>query len=161
MSKPTDAVLDKGKTEDGPPPFIYKRIVHWGDTDPARIVFTARFLQYALDAIEVWYKETLGYNWYELNLDRGIGSPFRFTNLDFVSPLTPRHTLEIEVRVSHVGTTSMRFDLRGYGVSERDGRKLCFTGDIMKVTVDAQTLQKMPMPQDFRDKLIAAGWCKA
>lgn len=159
MLKPTDdSARDAAAT---PAPYIYRRIVHWGDTDPARIVFTARFLQYALDGIEMWFKDMFGYDWYELNLDLGIGTPFRFANLDFRAPVTPRHRMEIEIRVSRVGTTSIRFDLAGYGQKAGEARELCFTGDVMMVLVTTATLKKRPIPPEFRQKLAAAGWCAA
>lgn len=161
MLKPTDQTSEAESPVTSPKPFVYRRIVHWGDTDPARIVFTARFLQYALDGIEVWFEDMFGYDWYALNLDLGIGTPFRFANLDFRAPLTPRHELEIEIGVSHVGNTSIRFDLQGYGQKKDGTRELCFTGDVMMVLVTTATLKKRTIPPEFREKLAAAGWCEA
>lgn len=144
-----------------PAPFVYHRTIVWGDTDPARIVFTGRFLDYAVDAVEAWFTDLFGVNWYALNLDMGLGTPFRFANLDFKAPLSPRDHLEIEVSVVHVGTTMLRFSLAAFGVSKAQGRRLCFTGDLACVFVNAQTLKKTPIPDDFRAKLAAAGWVGA
>lgn len=34
-------------------PFIHRRTIRFGETDAAAIVYTARFFEYALDAIDV------------------------------------------------------------------------------------------------------------
>ena len=144
---------DKAKT---PAPFVYPRTITWGDTDPGDIVFTGRFLEFSVDAVEAWFKHVFAVNWYELKHDFGLGSPFRFANLDFRSPLSPRDRLEVEVAVAHVGTTSLRLDLQGYAVSAAAGRRLAFTGDVLLVFVAIDTLKKTPIPDGFRAKLAAA-----
>ncbi|HSM19623.1 MAG TPA: thioesterase family protein [Hyphomicrobiales bacterium] len=154
MLKHTDIAADSGAATT-PRPFVYRRAITWGDTDPGDIVFTGRFLEYAVDATEAWVKHTFGLNWYEMKHDRGLGTPYRFANLDFKAPLTPRDVLEVEVRVTHVGTTSIRLDLQGYGVSEKE-RRLAFTCDEMLVLVDVKTIKKTPIPDDFRAKLATA-----
>ena len=157
MLKHTEDQAAAGKRGGAAEPFVYSRTITWGDTDPGEIVFTGRYLEYAVDAVEAWFTATFGVNWYELKHDLGLGSPFRFANLDFKAPLTPRDRLEVEVRVPHVGTTSVRFDLRGYGVSAKAGRRHCFSIDAMIVFVD-ENLKKTPIPADFRARLAKAGW---
>jgi acyl-CoA thioesterase FadM len=44
-------------TEDGRFPFIHRRRVKWGESDPARIAYTARFLDFAMDAIEAFLQD--------------------------------------------------------------------------------------------------------
>lgn len=156
MLKHTDKQAGPGgETKAAPEPFVYRRAITWGDTDPGDIVFTGRFLEYAVDATEAWVKHTFGLNWYEMKHERGFGTPYRFANLDFQAPLTPRDTLEVEVRVTHVGTTSVRLALQGYGVSVA-GRRLAFTCDELLVLVDVKTIKKTPLPDDFRAKLEGA-----
>jgi len=156
MLKHTDKPTRTGGGEEAAPaPFVYRRAITWGDTDPGDIVFTGKFLEYAVDATEAWVRHTFGVNWYELKHDFGLGTPYRFANLDFKAPLTPRDTLEVEVRIAHVGTTSLRLDLHGYGVSA-ERRRLAFTCDEMLVFVDVKTMKKTPIPDGFRAKLAAA-----
>ena len=38
-------------------PFVHRRVPTWGETDGARIVYTVRFVDYAMDAIEAWFRE--------------------------------------------------------------------------------------------------------
>lgn len=154
MLKHTETAT-RSKADRAAAPFVYRRTITWGDTDPGDIVFTGRFLEFAVDATEAWVKHCFGLNWYEMKHDRGLGTPYRFANLDFKAPLTPRDMLEIEVRVADVGTTSIRLDLQGYGVSA-DGRRLAFTCDELLVMVDVKTIEKTPIPDDLRAKLAAA-----
>lgn len=148
-------------TDEAPPPYIHRRQVWWGDTDSARIAFTGRFLDFAMEALEAWFVDLFGITWYDLNMDLGYGTPFRAAALDFKAPVTPRDLLEIEVRVSHVGTTSLRYTIAAHGVSKQQGRRLCFTGEFACVFVKSATLEKVAIPDEFRQKLAAAGWCAA
>src|SRR5687767_3262902 len=97
MSRPTDA------------PFVHHRRVSWADTDAARIAYTGRFLDFAMEAIEAWWRERMGIDWYELNVDRGIGTPFVHVALDFRSPVTPRDTMAMTVMLTRLGGSSLRF----------------------------------------------------
>jgi len=125
----------------------------WGDTDSARIVYTGRFLDFAVEAIDAWFTYTFDCGWYDLNQERGMGTPFRNASLDFQAPLTPRDVLETEVHVTKVGRTSIAFLIEGYGMSREQGRRLCFTGDLLVVFVKHDTMCATEIPEDFRDKL--------
>ncbi|WP_338664391.1 thioesterase family protein [Pararoseomonas sp. SCSIO 73927] len=123
MSRPTEGKLF---------PFVHARRVKWGESDPARIAYTARFLDFSMDAIEAFLLDRLGAGFYELNVDRGVGTPFVHVELDFRSPLTPRDELETEVRLVRLGGGSLGFAVRGR-VGERlafEGRMVCAIAEI-------------------------------
>ena len=145
----------------GPPPFIYERAVNWGDTDSGYIVFTGRYLEYVVDAVEAWVTHTFGRNWFAMKLDEELGTPFRFANLDFIDQISPRDSLEIEIRVVDVGTTSLRFDIKGFALSKERGRRHCFDVDAMTVFLNTTTMKKTPIPPEYRLKLVEAGWLEA
>ena len=44
-----------------------------------------------MEAIEGWWRNVVGTNWFEMNVDRHIGTPVVNVNFDFKAPLTPRH----------------------------------------------------------------------
>lgn len=141
MSKPTEA----------PAPFTYRREIFWGDTDTALIVYTGRFLDYALEAIEAWFRATLGTDWYAMNVDLGIGTPYVHVDIDFVSPLTPRDVLEVRVHVARVGKSSLGFSVAGYA----NGERLSFRGNLVSAFVNIRSMEKIPIPEDFRAKIVA------
>ena len=57
--------------------FRHTRRVAWGDCDPARIAYSGRVPDFALEAIDAFWEHHLdGEGWFQLVLDRGIGTPF-------------------------------------------------------------------------------------
>jgi acyl-CoA thioesterase FadM len=144
MSKPTEARTF---------PFIHARRIRWGECDPARIAYTARFLDFAMDAIEAFLLDRLDAGFYELNVDHAAGTPFVRVELDFRSPLTARDTLETEVRLLRLGGASLTF-----GVSGRVGARLCFEGRLVAAHVrlhGATGMATAPVPDDWRVRLAA------
>lgn len=142
MSKPTD------------PPFVHEIRVEWGDCDPARIAYTARIPAWALSAINAFWEETIDAGWYQMELDRGFGTPFVHMDLDFRAPITPRHRLHCEVVPTRLGETSIQFSVVG-----RQGEDTCFEGRFVCVFVTAGSLKKTPPPPEVRatlEKLIDA-----
>lgn len=119
--------------------FRLERTVAFGDCDPAGIVYTARFLDHCLGAIEAFWKSILdGRSWYEMNVDLDRGTPFVNVSLDFASPVTPRQALDLAVRVERVGATSVTF-----AVSGRQGAKECFRGKLTCVVVQKRPMRKV------------------
>lgn len=130
--------------------FTYTRRVRWGDCDPARIAYTGRLPEFALEAIDEWWRVQIGMDWFQGNVDRNVGTPFVHLSLDFRSPVTPRHPLDCEVRLLRVGETSVRFSVRG----SQDGT-LCFEGEFVEVFVEADAHRKIAAPDAIRAKLEA------
>ncbi len=131
--------------------FEHEIRVTWGDCDPAKIVYTGRIPWFALDAINAWWAEKLGEDWYRMELDRGVGTPFVNLNMDFRSPITPRHPLICAVWPLRLGTTSITFRVDGM----QDGQ-LCFEGQFICVFTDAKDFVKRPAPDDMRAVVEAA-----
>ncbi len=119
--------------------------VTWGDCDPAKIVYTARIPWFALDAINAWWEDVLGEGWFQLELDREVGTPFVNMSLDFRAPITPRHRLICEVWPVRLGETSISFRVIG----RQDG-VTCFEGRFTCVFVDPSAFRKRPPPEDIR-----------
>ncbi|GGG17913.1 tol-pal system-associated acyl-CoA thioesterase [Caldovatus sediminis] len=138
------------RTEGAAPlsPFVHVRRVSWADTDAARIAYTARFLDFAVEAIEAWWRDRMGTDWYEMNVDRGIGTPFVHAALDFRSPVTPRDTLATTVRLARLGGSSLRFVVAGCA-----GRRLVYEGTLVCAFVDAATMRPIGVPAEFRAAL--------
>lgn len=121
--------------------------VTWADCDPAMIAYTGRIPNFALDAINGWWERHLGGDgWYQMELDRKIGTPFVHLSLDFVSPVTPRHQLVCEVWPVRLGETSIAFRVNGF----QDG-KLCFKGRFVCVFIVPGIFKGTQPPRDIRD----------
>ena len=131
-------------------PFAHRRRILWGETDAARIAYTARFLDFAMEAVEGWFQDRLGLGWYELNLDHGIGTPFVHVEMDFRSPVTPRDVLDSTVLLSRLGGSSLRFAVTG-----RAGGRLVYEAVLACAFVDAARMRPIPVPERFRPALEA------
>lgn len=128
-------------------PFVHEVRVGWGHCDPARIAFTGHISWFALEAIDVWWQTHLGGSgWFQLNIDRNIGTPFVHMSFDFSAPVTPRHPLLCEVIPVRLGNKSIEFRVIG----RQDGTT-CFEGRFVNVfVVSDQHGKSIPAPSDIR-----------
>ena len=120
--------------------------VTWGDCDPAQIVYTGRIPNFALDAINAfWEHHWAGDGWFQMEMDRGYGTPFVHMSLDFTHPITPRHPLICAVVPVRLGNSSIEFQVTG----KQDG-KTCFVGKFVNVFIIAGKFKKRPAPDEVR-----------
>jgi len=146
--------MDEADGRDGPQPangadgglrpFVHRIRVRWGDCDPAAIAYTARIPAWVLEAIEAWWERHAGLDWYQLNLDRKIGTPFVHMSMDFRSPVTPRHPLECEVALKKLGSRSITHMVRA-----RQGGVLCFEGEFVAAFVEGKPMKPRTLPHDL------------
>lgn len=131
--------------------FIHQIRVGWADCDPARIAYTGRIPYFALEVIDAWWAHNVGDDWFRMNMDENIGTPFVHLSMDFRSPITPRHMLECKVELIKLGTSSIRFSVKGFQAGV-----LCFEGEFVEVFVDAASMTKVGVPSKYRDQLSEA-----
>lgn len=127
-------------------PFVYHRVINWSDTDAALIVYTVRFVDFAMEAIEEWFRTVVGLSWYEMNIDLGIGTPFVKVDIDFKAPLTPRNKLKTTVLVERAGKSSITFNVNG----ERDDGVCSFAGRMVCCAVNTETKKPTEIPAEWR-----------
>lgn len=128
-------------------PFVYRRTLFWGDTDTAQIAYTGKFVDFMLEAAESWMRAYLGTDWFVQTTEEKRGGPVVHLELDFMSPLTPKDTLNIEVRIERAGDSSITYGCTGYAA----GRRLCFRGKFTSVGFDYASGAKQPLPARTRE----------
>ena len=126
-------------------PIEHQVTVSWGDCDPAQIAYTANIPRWALEAVEQWYRECLGVDWYEINLGRGIGTPFVSLSLDFHAPITPQHALNHTIYVKRLGNCSISHYVEGRQCSIR-----CYSATSTAVFTRAASMKPLPIPPGIR-----------
>ena len=127
-------------------PFVHEINVTWGDCDPARIAYTARLPAFALEAINAWWEHHFdGEGWFQMELDRNVGTPFVSLNMDFRSPVTPRHRLMCETYPTRLGEKSITF-----GIVARQNGVVCFTGSFTCVFTIADAFRSQAAPAYIR-----------
>jgi len=140
MSKPTDMESRPDNV------YIHAINVTWGDCDPAKIVYTGRLTNFALDAVNAWWEHHLGGDgWFQMELDRNIGTPFVRFEMDFHQPVTPRHPLKCHVWPVTLGNTSITFRIDG----DQDGAP-CFSTRTVSVFTVADEFKKRSPSDEIR-----------
>lgn len=132
-------------------PFVYLRRVRWGDGDAARIAYTVRLADFTMEAVEDWFRRVLGFDWYRLNVELGLGSPVVHLAFDFHSPVVPGDRLAITVLVKHLGASSITFDL---SARLPDGR-VPFRATSIHALVDNARMKAVRIPDEFRSRIEA------
>ncbi len=130
-------------------PYINIRNINWGDTDAANIAYTVRFFDFCMEAIEGWFRDICDTDWYVLNMDRAMGTPFVNINIDILAPLTPRYSLNTYVLIEKLGNASLIFRLKGIRSDEVQSFDASFTCCF----VNNKDMVSVPIPKDIRHKI--------
>jgi len=125
-------------------PFV--RPIKFEDVDAAGIVFFARFLGFAHEAMEQFFA-TLEGGYPRLILERRVGLPAVKVGMSFHAPARYGDVLRIETSTSRIGNRSAT--LRYRMLRERDG-VLSAEVEHTIVTTNLDVMQSCPMPDDVR-----------
>jgi 4-hydroxybenzoyl-CoA thioesterase len=88
-------------------PFTIRRRVRFGDCDPAGVVYTVRFSDYVVSAMDLFLSELLGGP--HLERLRHVQTPIKALNFVFLAPLRPNDEFDMIVCVREIRTRT--FDL--------------------------------------------------
>ena len=133
---------------DCPAPLRYTIDVGWGDCDPAQIAYTGRIPEWGLRAIENWYRQWLGADWYDINLKQGLGTPFVALDCQFTRPITPESKLDTITYVTRLGEKSVSHKVTGF-----QDQELCFTLNTTAAFVDARSMSSVSIPSQARQRI--------
>lgn len=129
--------------------FIHRLQVRYNECDPQGIVFNANYLLYVDVALtQMWttHHAALPPLAAQLNIDTVVGG----TTLEYRAPAYPGDELDVGLTLSHIGTTSLTYDIH-----IRRGDTTITTGNIRYVCIDQTTKQKTPIPDALRELLTA------
>lgn len=83
-----------------------KRMVHWGDCDPAGIIYTPKAIDYALKTIENWLIEEIGISWMDMrNKGKGLAS-VKF-DCEYLAPMKAETSINVSLNVKNLGESSI------------------------------------------------------
>ncbi len=132
------------------PPFKFsaRTRVGFSDTDAQGIVYYGRYNPY-FDLARVEYLRSL-----ELLQRRGEASEFvmRANDVEYFAPAVFDDEIEVCVRVSRIGRTSVTFEFAAYGVPDE---VLMVTAHQTLVYVDLAKRKAHPVPDAFREPVLA------
>jgi acyl-CoA thioester hydrolase len=132
------------------PPFKFsaRTRVGFSDTDAQGIVYYGRYNPY-FDLARVEYLREL-----ELLRQRGEASEFvmRANDVEYFAPAVFDDEIEVFVRVSRLGRTSVTFEFAAYRLPDD---LLMVTAHQTLVYVDLAERKACPVPDTFRDPVLA------
>jgi acyl-CoA thioester hydrolase len=130
------------------PPFKFsaRTRVGFSDTDAQGIVYYGRYNPY-FDLARVEYLRMLG----QLNRTGEGDFVMRANDVEYFAPARFDDELEIYVRVSRVGRTSVTFQFSAHKIP---GDTLMVTAHQTLVYVDLEERQAVPIPDGYRSRVI-------
>jgi len=121
-----------------------------GQCDPAGIVYTPKFFDVFNQAIEAWFCERLGLNYYDLLGPRRLGLGYAQASAVFFAPCRMGDQVDIFIRVEKIGTSSYSLTLHAM-----KGDTEALRGEYTTVTTSLDTMRPIPIPADIKDALTA------
>jgi acyl-CoA thioester hydrolase len=141
--------LELGRVTDRKPPFKYSSLTRVGfsDTDAQGIVYYGRYLPY-FDTARVEYHRHL-----ELLPTGPTEHEFvmRANTIEYHAPAQFDDLIEVFIRVSRIGRTSVTYELAAY----RDDDVLMVTATQTLVLVDLDERRACPVPESYREQIAA------
>lgn len=137
----------------GKGPFRHRMPVRFADVDHAGIVYHPVFFDYFHIAMEELFNQRLGARSYCKLLDEDrIGLPAVSSHCDFFSPLGFGDTVEVEMSVEKLGTSSVTFRYRVFRCADDDRPEaiLCAEGTNVCATVDLEAFRAVAIPAPLR-----------
>lgn len=87
-------------------PFTVRRRVRFGDCDPAGVAYTARFSEFVISAMDLFFQELLGAPFG--TRFPGIDTPLKALSFAFHAPLRPNDDIEMVVTSGEVRTSTFQ-----------------------------------------------------
>ena len=131
-------------------PFTFRRRIAWGDSDSGRIVYTGRFLDFVMDAVDAWWQAVTGYDWHALNVKLDRGGPAVHVDMDFARAIQPGDELDCIVTLGKLGTSSIAVAVAGVTAAGP-----CFRANLVSAFIDTLQLRSVPLPDAFRAQMEA------
>jgi acyl-CoA thioester hydrolase len=136
-------------------PLVLRRVVRWGDCDPAGVVYTPRFLDYVVSAHEAFVSLMLGGPIHMFKNELAVDFPVRGVEIDFRERLPLDTQFDMEVRVGEIRTHTFDLQIRAHKL-EAEGKRqgpLAFLARISPVTVGHETRAAVALPQGLKKRV--------
>ena len=130
-------------------PFIYQRRVRYQEVDPQAVVYHSRYFEYMDEAMTEFFREALGQAYPDM-VKAGFDPSVVGTQVNFAGPARFDDMLEISVRTSAIGDSSLAFD---FGIRNVTSQRPIVSATITYANVDAAESGSRPIPDFIRDRI--------
>jgi len=128
--------------------FSHSLRVRWAEVDPQGIVFNANYLMY-FDVAATEYWRAIGCPYPNALTDRGIDTFAVKATLEFRAPARFDDVVDILVRATRLGRTSLRLALEVHR-----GTEPLVSGELVYVIATTDTHEPTPIPTFLRDAIL-------
>jgi len=129
-------------------PVTVRRRVQWGECDPARVVYTPRFAEFAASAYD-WFSNVV-LDWAGLRPETDLfQAPAKHLSLTFHRPLRANEWFEMVVHVGTIRRHSYDLAIEATG----DDRTQRFSAALSPIFVSATSFEKIAIPESVRRRL--------
>lgn len=130
-------------------PFIVEKQVRWADCDPAGVVYTGRFSDYLLSAVNYFFEDLAQGNYFAWLQTLQVDTPCKGMELEFQGALWPQDWFRMHCHVAAIREHS--WDIR-VQASQEDGRRI-FSGRFSPICISREVRSRVPIPPALRDAL--------
>ena len=142
-------MLGAGRLTDRKPPFKFSALTRVGfsDTDAQGIVYYGRYLPY-FDQARVEYHRHLEMLYTSVEEERQF--VMRATSIEYVAPASFDDLIEVFIRISSIGRTSVGYECAAY---RADDDRLMVTASQALVLVDLEERKASEIPAWFKERV--------
>jgi acyl-CoA thioesterase FadM len=115
------------------------------------MIYTPRVIDYAIEAVEAWYREVIGISWMRSNFSMDTSLPTVRVECDFIRPPHPESEIDMQVRVERLGKTSITVLIDGLN----DDGEPYFKVKLVTCYIALGELKPIDIPDDFRSPIAA------
>lgn len=130
-------------------PFVVRRTVKWTDCDPAGVVYTGVFVDYATSAFRSFLGHILESKLQAVVDEAGVDFPAKAISFVFDSSLRPDDKFDVRVRIAGIRNTTFETEFTG---THANGAA-CFTARMTTICVSPRDRQAIRVPDSLRTRL--------
>lgn len=128
-------------------PFSTRIRVRFGDSDPAGLVYYPRIFHYFHIALEEFFEERCGIAYHKLMTYERLGFPTVNAKTEFFIPLVYGDDVDLEIRVSSTGRSSVTFE---YTARRASDAAICASSKQVQVCMNLDTRRAVSIPEKYR-----------
>jgi acyl-CoA thioesterase FadM len=132
-------------------PFVVRRVARWSECDPAGVVYSGNFAEFALSAMHLFRRHAFDATWRDIRENAGVDLPAKAISLVFNGSLWPDDIFDMKVQIGEIRTRTFDFEIAA--VRADDGSSV-FTGRLGVICVTATDRRiATPLPEGLRLRL--------
>jgi len=122
--------------------------VHFGDCDPAAIVFYPRYVEMLNNVVEAWFERALDLPWSRMRGAEGRGMPIVDLHVKFLKPSRLGERLEFVLSLRSLGRSTVTLDIH----AECDGERR-LEAQLKLVHSQLEGPKAVAIPAELRERM--------